>query len=199
MSAAYGGRAEIVRDLLDAGANINIRDNDGWTALMFAAMHGHTDVVRTLVARDGINIDHASESGWMALMLAAHYGHQEIEVLIENHTKKKIPLDGDSATKIPKHRKDDHNDDDSPGKPGDKAMIKKISGSLRKLSVNSSTNTSTKKARGNPKKEDTRSERVMDDRDFHSSYEHFTNKLAPYFSTAALGVMVGFPRRQIGK
>ena len=78
-------------------------------------------------------------------------------------------------------------------------MTRKSSGSKRKLSGDSSTKTSTKKARGNPKKEDTRSERVIKNLDFHWSYEHFTNKVAPYFSTAALSVMIGLPRGQIGK
>jgi len=165
MLAAQEGHTEVVADLLQSGAEINLRDNHDRTALMLAANRGHTNIV----------------------------------ALIKNHIKKKIRLDGDSATKIPKHRKDDDNDDDSPGKKGDKTMTKKSSGVKRKLNGGVSTNTSTKKARGNPKKGYTRSERVMDDRDFHSSYRHFTNKLAPLCSTAALGVMIGLPRGQIGK
>ena len=187
----------------DDDSDINTRQlnqvNDrGLTALTEAARHGHTEAVRALLAREDININHANRYARTALMLAARYGHTDVVALLKNHNKRKVGW-CDYITKIYKYWKDDDNDDDSPGKPGDKAVTKTSSGSKGKPGCGVSTNTSTKKARGNPKKDDTRSKRLTNDRDFHSSYRHFTNKLAPYFSTAALGVMIGLPRGQIGK
>ena len=41
---------------LDAGADVNAGDEDGWTALHRAASNGHTHVVKLLVLR-GANVD----------------------------------------------------------------------------------------------------------------------------------------------
>lgn len=49
-AAAYG-KASVVRQLLDKGADINARDKDGQTALMKAVWNNHADVVSTLLQR----------------------------------------------------------------------------------------------------------------------------------------------------
>ena len=46
--AAKEGDTETVKTLLAAGADVHAKDRDGWTALMFAAVKGHTDIVRVL-------------------------------------------------------------------------------------------------------------------------------------------------------
>lgn len=48
MGAAMNGHAEIVRILLDTGAEVNIKDKYGSTALMAAARYGHNEVVNLL-------------------------------------------------------------------------------------------------------------------------------------------------------
>ena len=50
MRAAQHGHAQIVRALLQNGADANIKRNDKFTALALAAFFGHTEVVRTLMA-----------------------------------------------------------------------------------------------------------------------------------------------------
>ena len=51
-SLRFGGRnCEIVKLLLDRGAQVNAQAKNGWTALMGAANHGSVDVVRTLLSR----------------------------------------------------------------------------------------------------------------------------------------------------
>ena len=40
----------MVRLLLEADAEVNVQDDDGSTALMCACEHGHTDIVKMLLA-----------------------------------------------------------------------------------------------------------------------------------------------------
>ena len=49
LEAAKGGQTEKVKALLEAGADVEAKDNDGETVLMVAAVGGYTDVVRTLL------------------------------------------------------------------------------------------------------------------------------------------------------
>ena len=49
MRAAYHGHAQMVRALLDHGADPNITRNDKFTALALAAFFGHTETVRILL------------------------------------------------------------------------------------------------------------------------------------------------------
>ena len=43
-----GGHAESVQVLLDSGTDVNAKNNDGTTALMFAEEEGHTEIVELL-------------------------------------------------------------------------------------------------------------------------------------------------------
>src|SRR6218665_836124 len=49
MLASSHGRSEMVSLLLESGAEINLQDEDGSTALMCATEHGHNEVIRTLL------------------------------------------------------------------------------------------------------------------------------------------------------
>lgn len=49
--AVRHGRVVMVRLLLSHGADANIQDSQGTTALMFAAERGHTHVARLLLER----------------------------------------------------------------------------------------------------------------------------------------------------
>jgi len=49
MLAASHGRLEMLELLLECGADVNARDNDGSTALMCACEHGYMDIVQTLL------------------------------------------------------------------------------------------------------------------------------------------------------
>lgn len=51
MLAVSHGRVDMVSMLLEAGADINIQDDDGSTALMCAAEHGHIDIVKLFLSQ----------------------------------------------------------------------------------------------------------------------------------------------------
>jgi hypothetical protein len=48
MSASENNHAEVVKELLKAGADVNAKTNDGTTASMSASMKGHADIVELL-------------------------------------------------------------------------------------------------------------------------------------------------------
>lgn len=77
IDAAGRGDLEIVQHLLIEGADINMRDNDGWTALMSAARDNHLDVIQHLLTA-GADIHVRDHDGETALMLAARWGHFEV-------------------------------------------------------------------------------------------------------------------------
>lgn len=51
MLAVSHGNLDMVDLLMDAGAEINIQDEDGSTALMCAAEHGRIDIVKHLLSQ----------------------------------------------------------------------------------------------------------------------------------------------------
>ena len=62
MRAAYHGRVQLVRVLLEHGADPNVTRNDNFTALSLAAFFGHAEIVEILVQR-GAKTDVATRFG----------------------------------------------------------------------------------------------------------------------------------------
>ena len=60
--AAGEGKLEVVRYLLDEGADVNARENWGSTPLAEAAYYGHIDVIKELLLR-GADINAISQQG----------------------------------------------------------------------------------------------------------------------------------------
>ncbi|MCK9544348.1 MAG: ankyrin repeat domain-containing protein [Novosphingobium sp.] len=63
--------------LVYSGADINVRDNDGSTALMYAAAHGYRNIAYILI-KLGADINVKDNYGYTILMLAAQAGHTDI-------------------------------------------------------------------------------------------------------------------------
>uniref|UniRef100_A0A8D8UUR8 Ankyrin repeat and KH domain-containing protein 1 n=1 Tax=Cacopsylla melanoneura TaxID=428564 RepID=A0A8D8UUR8_9HEMI len=74
MEAAQEGHLELVRYLLDAGAQVHAKTQTGDTALTYACENGHTDVADLLLSY-GANLEHESEGGRTPLMKACRAGH----------------------------------------------------------------------------------------------------------------------------
>ena len=69
--------------LLGREADINLRDDNQATALMWAAYQGHTEAVKLLID-SGANLTYKNTSGYTALMLAEFNGYQDIVRLLSN-------------------------------------------------------------------------------------------------------------------
>ncbi|CAH8664748.1 unnamed protein product [Dicrocoelium dendriticum] len=79
--ASYKGHAEMVRFLLEAGADHEHRTDEMHTALMEAAMEGHVEVARLLLAH-GANVNIPQDSFESPLTLAACGGHTALAHLL---------------------------------------------------------------------------------------------------------------------
>ncbi|CAG8567763.1 11687_t:CDS:2, partial [Dentiscutata heterogama] len=74
-TASYNGHVSIVAWLLMNSANVEQKDNDGWTALHNASSQGHIMIVRYLLENTSANVDVKSNKGHTPLMNAASKGH----------------------------------------------------------------------------------------------------------------------------
>jgi len=81
LDAAAAGQTDMVRSLLDNGANIEVKNNLGATSLIFAAIKGHSDVAELLVER-GANVNAKTTTGITPLIAAAAGGHEDIVKLL---------------------------------------------------------------------------------------------------------------------
>ena len=79
--AAANDHLDIVRYLVEQGADMEKGDIGGWTPLMTASARGHLDVARYLLEQ-GANRDKADSLGWTSLHLAAFYGLLDIAKLL---------------------------------------------------------------------------------------------------------------------
>lgn len=85
MLAVSHGRKDMTHLLLEAGAAVNIQDEDGSTALMCAAEHGHTDIVRMLLSHPECDSSITDIDGSSALKIALEAGHRDIGILLYAH------------------------------------------------------------------------------------------------------------------
>ena len=92
--AVNGGNFEEVRRLLNAGVDVNARDNHGWTALIAAASIDHLGLAEVLV-EFGANLNAKDDRGETALFTAAglYCDAAFVKLLVENganvHAKKR--------------------------------------------------------------------------------------------------------------
>jgi uncharacterized protein len=81
--ACQNGSEEIVRSLLNAGADANVKQRGGETALMIASRTGKPGAVKALLEKNA-KVDAEDREDQTALMWAAAEGHAEVlELLIQ--------------------------------------------------------------------------------------------------------------------
>lgn len=77
-AAVMGNNARLVGEMLRDGANIEARDENGWTPLMRACMRGNMDFVSDdvveVLTKNHADVDAKDPTGWTALMFAALHG-----------------------------------------------------------------------------------------------------------------------------
>ena len=96
-----------VKLLLEAGAQINLQNDDGWSALMMAATvspdigDGHAAVGETLV-KAGADLEHTfNETGDTCLLFFARRGHKHnVKLLLEHGAKNAKNKDGMNAADL---------------------------------------------------------------------------------------------------
>ena len=81
----------LVRDLIELGANLEWQDEDGWTALYECAWHNYLEIARMLIDA-GADVNIQDNVGWTALHYCARWNHPEIaRMLIDSGADKTIP------------------------------------------------------------------------------------------------------------
>ncbi len=92
LRCAFRGDYESCKCLLDAGADVNLCDKNGFSALHVAAQEGHTNVCMLLCIHPSIKIDSKNVTGTTPLTLAVQDGRIEvIKVLIKYGANVNLP------------------------------------------------------------------------------------------------------------
>ena len=86
MDAAYEGNEQRVRELVAAGAPLDLVDSGGWSALRWASSHGHVRVAKLLLdgkyEGKGADINLQDNFGSTPLMAACFRGHEAVVRLL---------------------------------------------------------------------------------------------------------------------
>jgi ankyrin repeat protein len=88
--AAEMGSTECVQKLLDAGADPNVFELDGWSALHWAARDGHLAVSELLLEKNA-QLDHPARDGNTPLDWALDREHWDVVYLFEEWVAKNDP------------------------------------------------------------------------------------------------------------
>ncbi|MCL4361630.1 ankyrin repeat domain-containing protein [Candidatus Dependentiae bacterium] len=77
MLCAKHNRLDLLKKVVNGGANIDSTDHAGQTSLMIAAMHGYEDIVNFLVSKNA-SLNHKDMFGKTALDNARDFNHPKI-------------------------------------------------------------------------------------------------------------------------
>lgn len=88
MKAARDGNIELIEDLLYSQADVQLQDNDGWTALMFAARFQSDITILQRLLKAGAKTGTRNNFGLTALSLAAGFSSNPaiVSLLLEGHS-----------------------------------------------------------------------------------------------------------------
>jgi len=100
--AIYGNQFEVVKYLVENGADVNAKDNCNSTPLYYACNYGDLEMVKYLHEK-GAHINSVNDSNWTPLHQASYWGRYDIVVyLVENGANinaettdnYRLPIDG---------------------------------------------------------------------------------------------------------
>ena len=69
---------------LAAGTDVNAKDEEGWTALVYAIVKDREKIVELLIA-NGADVNAKMSKGWTPLNIAIEFEHSEIADLLRKH------------------------------------------------------------------------------------------------------------------
>ena len=107
--------ADLVRILLDKGADVNLADHKGRTPLIYVAQKGQLELMQALLRR-GATINHQDKMGWTALsqsLVSASTEQDQFRILnlcVENGAKLDSLFPGDLAAYVNSHHYDGFHD-----------------------------------------------------------------------------------------
>ena len=87
LNAAKIGDVNRISELILAGADVNAKNSDGNTALMWASAYGYTNAIIKLLEL-GADVNASNNDGWTALMWAAKNGHTNAIIKLVEHGAK---------------------------------------------------------------------------------------------------------------
>ena len=100
MIASYYGHLKTVKVLIDSGAKLNIQNNDGDTALMFASRRYNSAGVKELIDA-GADPNIQNNNGDTALKIASDNGYEKtVKLLKEAMGKEKNPHSNEKLREI---------------------------------------------------------------------------------------------------
>ncbi|XP_078484809.1 uncharacterized protein LOC100176140 isoform X1 [Ciona intestinalis] len=111
MLAVSHGRYKTTKLLIDCGAEVNARDNDGSTPLMCAVEHGQIEIVKLLLNHPMCDAAAKDSDGSTAMNIAMDAGHREIAILLyaqlnfKPNSRSRPRVDGAKQKSSPVHRK----------------------------------------------------------------------------------------------
>ena len=88
MKACAAQNLELVKFFLEAGSDINAKDNAGWTALTIACLRGNKEIAKFLL-ESGADINVKTSDGDSLIDLASVYGYTELVELLKQYEAKK--------------------------------------------------------------------------------------------------------------
>ena len=84
IKASKQGLTNIVQWIIDAGVDVNAKDNVGRTALMWASCNGYKDIVKMLLNADA-DVNIKDKDGWTAVMTASYNEHKDLVELLKKY------------------------------------------------------------------------------------------------------------------
>ena len=88
--AALDGQLDQVKRLLSEGFDIDLKDADGRTPLMYASFNGHKEIIKLLIEK-GANVNLGDRYGRTALMMASSGPYSEsVRLLLDNYADPNI-------------------------------------------------------------------------------------------------------------